>query len=93
MRTRQVLVPQAPTRLFDLMASSNLADGTCQGVGLQASSGNTGTVYFGDRGAQVQELAPGASSYPSTNTTKNIWVRSDNGTELLNVTQTIGAAG
>lgn len=94
MLTRQVIVPIAPTRLYELLGlPGNLADDTCQGIGLQASGTNTGTVYFGDRGQQVQELEAGASSYPSVNSAKNIWVRSDNGTDLLNVTQTIGPAG
>lgn len=92
--TKRITVPTTKTNLHTLLATRNGAHEYCQGVGLQARSTNSGVVRFAVGGGPcVQELVAGSSIGLGTNTPKSIWVESDNGTEEINVSLTVGANG
>ena len=89
MPTRKFTIPTTATSIYALFDSDDQALFTCQGMGLQADDGNSGSVFFGSRASKAQELVAGAATFITINSPRDVWVRSENGTELLNVSLTL----
>ena len=72
-----------PTTLSNLATLMDTTDTKCQGVYMQADAGNTGNIFFGRSGNVDFFLEPGKSSTYLINNARDMFVRSENGTEVL----------
>ena len=72
-----------PTLVTNLSPLLDGGDTNCQAVYLQAASDNVGNIFFGRNGNVDFFLEPGKSSTYLTNNAKNLFVYSENGSEVL----------
>lgn len=76
----KTIISLSQVSLADLL---DTRDTKCQGVYMQADAGNTGNIFFGRQGNVDFFLEPGKSSTYLINNARDMFVRSENGTEVL----------